>query len=354
VRLLVLGGSWFVGRFVVLEAMERGHDVAVFNRGRSQSALAAGVEHLRGDRESPTDLDALARHGQWDALIDVSGSIPAVVRRSAELLKRAASHCTFISTISVYRGWPHVPVDEGSPLWAGDPALDPGTRRWDPDAYGPLKVGCEMASRDAFGADRLLILRPHVVLGPFEYVGRLPWWLSRMRRGGRVLAPAPDRGIQPVDARDLSSFLLDQVERGAVGVYNVAPSSTSTTYGDMLRACVDATADVAVRPATIVWADEEWLVRHGVTQWTELPLWRNTAAPWGMNVDRASQAGLRCRPLAETVADTWAWLRTGDRPVEHERYGEHGIDAAKEDSLTTRWLVEHPLPSSGTPSRPGS
>jgi 2'-hydroxyisoflavone reductase len=333
--------------------MKRGHDVTVFNRGRSTSVVPPGVEHVRGDRESPATLEALAGRGPWDALIDVSGSVPAVVRRSAELLKRAASHCVFVSTISAYRDWPHAPVDEDTPLWDGDPTFDPGTRRWDPDAYGPLKVGCEMASRDAFGTDRLLVLRPHVVLGPFEYVGRLPWWLSRMRRGGQVLAPAPDRGIQPVDVRDLSGFLLDQVERGNVGVYNVAPQSTLATYGDMLRACADATADAAHSQPTVVWADEDWLVRQGLTQWTELPLWRNAAAPWGMNAERASRAGLRCRPLAETVADTWAWLREGGRPIDHERFGEHGIDAAKEASLIRRWLAEHPQPSPGPGSRSG-
>jgi 2'-hydroxyisoflavone reductase len=344
VRLLVLGGSWFVGRVLVLEARQRAHDVTVFNRGLSSATLPPGVEHVRGNRETSTDLEALARRGPWDAVIDVSGSVPAVVRRSAKVLERVARHCTFVSTISVYRDWPHAPVDEDSAVWEGDPEFDPGTRRWDPDAYGPLKVGCEIATRDAFGPDRLLVLRPQVVLGPFEYVGRLPWWLTRMSRGGQVLAPAPDRGIQPVDVRDLTRFLLDQVERGTAEVYNVAPTSAAATYGDMLRACADVTTSARQSPVTLVWADEEWLVRQGVTQWTELPLWRNAAAPWGMNADRAQRAGLRSRPLAQTVADTWAWLRTGDRPVKHERFAEHGLDPAKEAALITRWLAEHPLP----------
>jgi nucleoside-diphosphate-sugar epimerase len=247
-----------------------------------------------------------------------------------------------VSTISAYRDWPHAPVDEESPLWDGDPSLDPGTRRWDPDAYGPLKVGCEIASREAFGADRLLVLRPHVVLGPHEYVGRLPWWLSRLRRGGQVLAPAPDRGIQPIDVRDLGTFLLNQVERRTAGIYNVAPPSTEATYGDMLRACAQATAQVTREPVSLVWADEQWLTRQGVTQWTELPLWRNAAAPWGMDASRARAVGLRCRPLAKTVEDTWAWLQAGGRPVTHERFAEHGIDPAKESQLIKSWLAERP------------
>ena len=342
VRLLVLGGSWFVGRTVVTEARRRGHGVTVYNRGLSSTEWPPGVDHVRGDREAQDDLHDLARRGPWDTVIDVAGSVPAVVRRSARVLADVAGRCVFVSTISAYRDWPHAPVDEDSALWDGDPAFDPGTRSWDPDAYGPLKVGCEMASREAFGDDRLLVLRPHVVLGPHEYVGRLPWWLSRMRRGGKVLAPAPDRGIQPVDARDFASFLLDQVERGTAGIYNVAPPNTEATYGDMLRACAHVTAEVALQPVTLVWASEEWLTHRGVGQWTELPLWRNAAAPWSMDATRAHSVGLRCRPLAQTVADTWAWLRTGGRPVAHERFAEHGIDPAKEARLITSWLAERP------------
>jgi nucleoside-diphosphate-sugar epimerase len=343
VRVLILGGSWFVGRAVVESAVARGHDVTVFNRGRSPAALPGGVRHVMGDREKASDLKSLVQAGPWDAAVDVSGSVPAVVARSAELLAPAVGHCTFVSTISAYRDWPHTPIDEDSPLWDGDPGFDPLTRRWDPDAYGPLKVGCEMACREAFGEERLLVLRPHVVLGPHEYVGRLQWWLARLRRGGQILAPAPNRGIQPIDARDLSGFLLDQVERHATGVYNVAPDSGEATFGDMLNACHDVVGS-SHQPAEFVWVDENWLTIRGVTQWTELPLWRNAAAPWSMKTDRARAAGLRCRPLAQTVADTWAWLERGGQPVTHERFGEHGIDPVREETLLRRWLTERRRP----------
>jgi 2'-hydroxyisoflavone reductase len=219
-------------------------------------------------------------------------------------------------------------------LWDGDPGCDPGTRAWDPDAYGPLKVGCELAARQVFGPDRLLVVRPQVVLGPWEYVGRLPWWLSRLRRGGRVLAPGPDRGIQPVDARDLAAFTLDLL---AGGVFNVAAPIGRETYGGMLAACAAAVADAAVAPAQVVWVDEDWLVQRGVVQWTELPLWRNAAAPWAMDTSHAQAAGLVCRRLSATVADTWAWLRSGGRPVEHERFAEHGIDPRREAALLAEW-----------------
>ena len=296
----------------------------------------AGIEVLRGDRESEHDLRVLAGHGPWDAVIDPAGSVPAVVSQAARILADAASHCTFVSTVSAYRGWPHSQVNEESPLWDGDPDCDPGTRQWDPDAYGPLKVGCEKAWQQTYPSDRLLILRPHVVLGPAEYVGRLPWWLRRVNRGGPVLAPAPDRGIQPVDVRDLSAYLLNQVESQSAGIYNVAPPNTSATYGDMLRFCLDAVGTPQV-PLDFVWADENWLETQGVAQWTELPLWRNATAPWSMDTSRAYETGLRCRPLADTVKDTWHWLQDGGQPIHHERFDEHGIEPSKESEIIERW-----------------
>ncbi|MER7006265.1 NAD-dependent epimerase/dehydratase family protein [Dactylosporangium sp. NPDC000555] len=351
-RVLVLGGSWFVGRTVIEEASGRGHDVTVFNRGVTPSPLPAGVRRIVGDRESAADVRSLARSGPWDVVIDVSGSVPAVVRRSASALADVAERCVFVSTISAYREWPHAPVDENSPVWDADPDNDPGTRRWDPDAYGPLKVGCEIACQEAFGLRRLLVLRPHVVLGRYEYVGRLPWWLARMRQGGQVLAPAPDRAIQPIDVRDLAQFLLDCVERGDSGLFNVAPLAEAASYSLMLHACMEATVVSAQRQVELVWVDEDWLLGQGVTQWTELPLWRNAAAPWGMNVDRAYAAGLRCRPLADTVYDTWAWLRDGGRAVDHQRFAEHGIAAEKESAIIGRWLTR--TGRAGGLSRPAS
>jgi nucleoside-diphosphate-sugar epimerase len=348
--MLVLGGSWFVGRVVAEDAVARGLDVTVFNRGRSGQA-PAGVHTVQGDREDAADVRRLAGHGPWDVMIDVSGSVPAVVSRSAQLLADVVGACVFVSTISVYRDWPHVPVNEDSPLWEGDPRFDPGTRAWDPDAYGPLKVGCEIACRRAFGERRLLTVRPPVVLGRYEYVGRLPWWLERMRRGGKVLAPAPDRAIQPVDVRDLSGFILDQAVRGTRGVFNVAAPVGGCTYGDMLRCCAEVVPDSASR-SRLIWVDEDWLVSKRVTQWTELPLWRNALAPWGMSTDRAQSAGLVCRTISETVADTWAWWCSGGRPVVHERWAEHGMDAAREADLIGQWLAAHPAQDS--PGRQGT
>ncbi|MGL5809527.1 MAG: NAD-dependent epimerase/dehydratase family protein [Nocardioides sp.] len=337
-RVLLLGGSWFVGRMVAQDAIVRGHRVTVFHRGVS-GAPPTGARVVHGDRERAEDVRRLASHGPWDVVVDTAGSIPAVVGASSRILADVSERLVLVSTISAYRDWPHRPVDENSALWAGEPDHDPGTRGWEPDAYGPLKVGCEMAARRWYGDNGLLILRPHVVLGRYEYVGRLPWWLARMRRGGHVLTPGPDRPIQPIDVRDLSRFLIGLAETRVTGTFNVAAPAGRETFGDMLTACAQVVADESDLPPDLVWVDEDWLETQGVTQWTELPLWRNAPAPWSMNVSKALAAGLHCRPLADTVADTWRWISAGGQPVPHERFAQHGIDPAKEASLITRWLA---------------
>ena len=334
-RLLVLGGTWFVGRTLVEEAASRGHELTIFNRGKSGASQPSGVQVIHGDREDWADLTRLAAEGPWDAVVDVPGSVPSVVRDSARALVDVADRYVFMSTVSVYQRWPHQPVSEESPLHEGDPDFDPGWRHWDAAAYGPLKAGCEAAIRREYG-DRWLFLRPGVVLGPYEYVGRVAWWLDRMRRGGRVLAPGTaDRGIQPVDVRDLVNFALDQVERGQRGAFNVAAPVDRETYGGMLEACRDA----AKSSAEVVWVSEEWLAERGVRQWTELPLWRIPPGTWAMDATRAAEQGLYCRALRETVVDTSAWLSSGGRAVAHERQAEHGIDTAKEKALLDEWFA---------------
>ncbi|MGP4104007.1 hypothetical protein ACTWPW_57000 [Nonomuraea sp. KM90] len=332
VRLLVMGGSWFVGKALVSAALKRDWEVTVFNRGLSHRGMPGQVRHIRGDWERAEDLLLLRGHC-WDVVIDVAGAIPALVRDVVRAVSDRTSHYVYLSTVSVYREWPHLAVDEASALWPGDPDLDPGTRRWDPDAYGPLKAGCELAIRREMG-ERALFLRSHVILGPGEYVGRLPWWLRRMERGGAVLAPAPaSRPIQPIDVRDLARFALDLADRRCSGTYNVAAPRGRDTYADLLEACRRTTGSTA----EVEWVDERWLVEQGVRQWTELPLWRALPTAWDMHVDKAQAAGLTCRPLLATVADTWQWLVGGGAPILHERQAEHGIDAQREADLLSRW-----------------
>ncbi|MFJ6571210.1 NAD-dependent epimerase/dehydratase family protein [Streptomyces sp. NPDC091292] len=336
-RILVLGGTWFLGRAVVRAGLGRGWSVSVFNRGRSGVA-PDGVREIRGDRRVAEDLAALAGHGPWDAVIDTSASelAPRDVLAGAEVLEPVAGRYVYVSTVNAYRGWPDQPLTESSEVLDGpaDADVDYGRlpANWDgPDwYYGRQKAGAERASLAAFGAGRVSILRPGVILGPGEYVGRLPWWLRRVAKGGAILAPGdPGRHIQPVDVRDVAAFALDRAAASGGGAFNVTAPLGRETMGGFLTACLDVTGTAG----RLVWAPDGLLVGQGVRQWTELPLWRTHAGVWSVDSAGAEAAGLRCRPLAETVAATWEWLQGGGTAVQHPRWAEHGITGAREEGI---------------------
>ncbi|MGF1431178.1 NAD(P)H-binding protein [Kitasatospora sp. LaBMicrA B282] len=338
-RILFLGGSVFLGRAFVQEALARGHDVTVFNRGRSGPDLP-GVEAVRGDRQSAADLAALVERAPgperaWDVVIDTSGQQPHTVAAAARALREHARHYVFVSSIHAFVDWPERPVDESSPLHecaADSPADLPFSTA--------LKAGCERAVIAEFGAERSTILNCGLLVGPYENVGRLPWWLERMARGGRVLAPGrPELPIQLIDARDFATFGLDLGERGVGGRFLTTALSGSSSYGELLAACVAATGS----DAELVWVDDDRLRAAEVTPWSEVPLWfpefedGQPTAIWQADARAAAAAGLHCRPLAETVRDTWAWLQERgprDRPYTQGAQGDViGIDPAKEQRI---------------------
>jgi 2'-hydroxyisoflavone reductase len=334
-RVLVLGGSWFLGRTVVDRALTLGWDVTTFRRGVSGED-APGVTTIRGDRTKSEDLARLSKAGPWDAVIDTSGFVPRETLAVARALEPVAARYVFISTVSVYEGWPVAPLTEASavlecPSDAG-PGFgfdgDPG-----PSIYGFTKAGSERAVLETFGSERAALLRPGVILGPREYVGRLPWWLRRIEQGGQVLAPGrPERSIQPIDVRDVAAFAL-HAAIGPVGTYNVTAGGRET-MSDFLSACRDTVGS----DTQFEWiTDEEWLVAQGVAQWTELPLWRTYAGAWSVDSSVARAAGLMPRPIRETVADTWEWLQSGGTGVVHERASEQGIAPEKERAILATW-----------------
>jgi 2'-hydroxyisoflavone reductase len=337
VRVLVLGGTWFLGRTVVEEALARGFDVTTFNRGRSGTPVP-GAKQIHGDRNNPEDLARLAAHGPFDAVIDPSGYVPAQVGQTAAALAEATGRYVFISSVSAYTGWPVEPLTEKSPVLNCPPDADAdfgydGEPGW-PTRYGFTKSGSEAAVRRVFGDAGTVILRPGVILGPWEYVGRLPWWLNRLRRGGKILAPgSPDRAIQPVDVRDAAAFALHTALAETGGTFNVAAPVGHTTFAAMLDACQQVTGS----DGELVWADPPFLTEHGVRQWTELPLWRTPPGTWNVATDAAAAAGLACRPIEETVADTWAWLNGAGSTIRHERAAELGIDPDRERALVQAW-----------------
>ncbi|MEW2434316.1 NAD-dependent epimerase/dehydratase family protein [Streptomyces caniferus] len=332
-RMLVLGGTWFLGKEVVRGALKRGWDVTTFNRGRS-APDTPGTEPIHGDRTSANDVRRLARSGPWDAVIDTSSSDlpPRDVLLATQALRNQTARWVHISTVSVYAGWPHDPLTEDSPLLECPPDADEtyGYTGADgsPTEYGFQKAGGERAVSDVFDG-RAVFLRPGVILGPGEYVGRLPWWLSRAHQGGQILAPAPaERRIQPVDVRDVAHFALDQAADSTTGAYNVSHPE-GITFEDFVGTCLEVTGG-AGRP---VWAPASHLTEHNVRQWTELPLWRTHGGVWAVDSTKAIAAGLRCRPVRETISDTWSWLCADGRPVAHPRWAKHGIDPEKEEKI---------------------
>ncbi|WP_326655764.1 NAD-dependent epimerase/dehydratase family protein [Streptomyces anthocyanicus] len=329
-RILVMGGTWFLGKAIVETALARGCDVTTFNRGRS-GVDVPGVEVVHGDRTVQEDLQKLAQRGPWDSVVDTSSSElpPREVRLATTTLAGQARRWVHLSTVSVYEGWPHEPLTEASPLLRcpadADGSFGHTGEDGSPTQYGFQKAGGERAVTEAFG-DEAVFLRPGVILGPGEYVGRLPWWLERAQRGGRVLAPAPaEQRIQPVDVRDVAAFAVRLAAGAGRGAFNVThPDGIS--FGDFLAQCLRVTGSDGA-PA---WVDPAVLTEHGVKQWTEVPLWRTHAGVWAVDSRRAVEAGLRCRPIADTVRDTWEWWAGEGRPVDHPRRAEHGIAAEKE------------------------
>jgi 2'-hydroxyisoflavone reductase len=299
VRILVLGGTLFVGRAVVEAALERGHDVTLFHRGETGAELFPEVERVLGDRDG--GLDALAGRA-FDAVVDTSGYVPRVVGQACATLAAAGRYC-FVSSVSAY-------AEDATHFDEETGPVDPEPDSEDVSAhYGALKAACERVVRDAFG-ERAFVVRPGLIVGPHDPTDRFTYWVRRFDRGGEVLAPAPpEREVQFIDVRDLAGWMVRALEDGAAGTYNA--TGEPTTLATVLEECARA----AGRAAEVRWVDEALLVEAGVEPYTELPLWIPEGEdPYGrfggMPNGRAVRAGLTLRPLADTVQATLAWVRT--------------------------------------------
>ncbi|MFB4304643.1 NAD-dependent epimerase/dehydratase family protein [Actinomadura sp. GTD37] len=320
-RLLMLGGTEFVGRAVTDDALARGWDVTVFHRGRH--APPEGVQSLHGDRTAEDGLKAL-EDGEWDAVVDTWSGAPSAVRDTARLLDGRAGQYVYISSRSVYRFPTPLGLGEDAAVVDGSP--DDG----DVD-YAAAKRGGELAALDVFG-DRALLVRAGLILGPYENIGRLPWWLTRVARGGGVLAPGPRGiGIQYVDARDLAAWTLDAAVRGLHGPYDVVSPPGHATMDELLQACVRVTGS----DADLVWTAPETILGAGIQPWTDLPVWLPPGEAHDTmhraDVTKALSAGLRCRPVQETVADTWEWLQSiGGRAPQRPDRPAVGLAPGKE------------------------
>jgi 2'-hydroxyisoflavone reductase len=317
VRVLLLGGPRFLGRAVADAALERGHELTFFNRGRTNPELYPEAEHLIGDRAG--DLGALNGRA-WDGVIDTSGYLPGAVRASAEVLRSSGHYC-FVSTVSVYADF-GAPIDESRPVAElGDLPEDEVTD----ESYGPLKALCETRVLEVF-ADRAVVVRPGLISGPHDPTGRFTYWPHRIARGGEVLAPAPaDAPMQSVDARDFGAWLVSLCEQKANGTFNA--THPGFTWSDLVESC----REVAGEEAQITWVAPEFLVEHGVGQWMELPLWiHDPALAYADRVDvtRALDAGLTFSPLAETVRGALSEAATTDAA---------GLSPDREAELLALW-----------------
>ncbi|MDT7538798.1 MAG: hypothetical protein QOI82_2383 [Actinomycetota bacterium] len=328
-RLLVLGGTRFVGRAVVTDAVARGWDVTVLNRGAT-ARPPDGVTTLTADRTSYAELGDVLGDLSWDAVVDTWAGAPSVVRDAAGLLAARTQRYGYVSTRSVYV-WPPAPgADESAPLVDADPDAE----RTD---YAADKRGGELAAVREYGADRVLMARAGLILGPYEDIGRLPWWLSRIARGGRVVAPGePRRGLQYVDARDLAAWMLDNLVRGAAGPVDIVCPPDVVTIEALLTACIDVTGS----DADLVWVPEDVLEEEGAEGWTQLPCWvPSTGELAGMmesDTSKAIATGLRSRPVEQTVRDTWEWLQRDGMPAPREGLPLNGLPAELEGRLLAR------------------
>jgi 2'-hydroxyisoflavone reductase len=303
-RLLVLGGTRFLGRHVVTAALDRGHEVATFTRGVSGEP-PAGVRALHGDRDDPEALPQAL--GEWapELVVDTSGQTRAAARNAAAALGDVRGYA-FVSSLNAYATWPPGPIgrEDDEPTW--------GT---DDDEYGPIKAASERMLGNVLG-DRFLSARAGLIVGPYDPLYRLGWWLDRIARGGRVVVPAEgrDQPIALVDARDLAGWLVDAVERGMSGAVNATGPAGMTTFGGLLETCREATgSDAAWAPVP-----EADLLAAGVQPWQHLPLWlpaEEASTAWDVDTTRARALGLPTRPVRDSVADTWAWQRGRERPA---------------------------------------
>jgi 2'-hydroxyisoflavone reductase len=336
-KVLVIGGTAFLGRATVEAALARCYEVTLLNRGKTNGDLFPGVARLYGDRNNPADLEQL-KSGRWDAAIDTCGYLSASVGATVEALSDQVDHYTFISSISVYADNGPLNQDESAPVLAlGDGPEDAA----DMQTYGARKARCEQVA-EALMPGRVLNLRAGLLVGPHDYIDRFPYWVGRIAQGGEVLAPdGPEHPLQLIDVRDLAAWNLHMAATGQAGVFNADGPDYDLTLGATFAACREASGS----SAEFTWMAEDFLLEHNVAPFSELPLWLPNRPEYAgfMAYDcrKAQAAGLRYRPIVETARDTLEWLRTRPAIVETRpavvAQGQLGLTPKREQELLAAW-----------------
>jgi 2'-hydroxyisoflavone reductase len=339
-KILVLGGSRFLGRTFVEAAQRQNHDVTIFNRGNQNEGFK-DVEILTGDRFG--DLNEL-KNRYWDAVLDTSGFIPSSVLKSTELLKDRVKHYTFISSISVYKDWIQKNFNENYPVYnmSLEEAYELSKIGSDYEYYGQFKALCEVIAEKNMPG-RVLNVRAGQLIGPNDYTDRIPYWIHRMAKGGKVLAPgSPNRPVQLIDNQDLSYWILSMMASQAAGTFNATGPDYTLTMGEFLETCRKVTGS----NAEIVWCDEKFLLDQGVAPWTEMPLWvpehfplePELKEPWNgaftVNIDKAIASGLTFRALEESLVEIDEWEKQRNLAEDNWR---SGMLADREKELLELW-----------------
>jgi nucleoside-diphosphate-sugar epimerase len=333
-KILILGGTQFIGVHMVELAVQRGHAVTLFNRGKTNTDLFPQLEHLKGDRDA--QLDSL-KGRKWDAVIDDSGYFPRHVKLSAELLAPNVQRYLFISSISAYATFAH-PNKEDSPLGK---LADETSEKFDGAAYGPLKALCEKAAETAMPG-RVAVVRPGVIVGPRDPTDRFTYWPARAARGGDMVCPGtPKDRIQFIDSRDLAALVISLVEKQTVGIFNAISPPGMFTMGDLVQASI-AAANAQAKPSPApraVWIPADFLDKEKVQPWSDMPIWVPEIGDFaGMpetSVAKALKAGLSIRPMQTTVNDTLAWHL--QRPEAERAKLKAGLTPEREQALLTSW-----------------
>ena len=340
-KILIIGGTIFLGRHLIEAALARGHQVTIFNRGQHNPDLYPEIEKLRGDRSN--DLTAL-RGRRWDAVIDTCGYVPGVVRKSAELLADAVEHYTFISSCSVYANFDLAGTDENAPVKTitseqlrEAEKIETGERATAliyGEMYGALKALCEGAAEEAM-PNRVLNVRAGLIVGAHDYSDRFTYWVRRVAEGGEVLTPGrPERRVRVIDARDLAEWIVRTIETRQTGIYNTTGAEDDLTMARLLGEC----RTVSGSEARFIWASEKFLLEQKVEAWSEMPLWlpEEYNGIFAVKNDKAIAAGLTFRPLADTISDTLMW--DAARPANTERRA--GLKQEREQQLLQS-LLQH-------------
>lgn len=332
-KILIIGGTLFLGRHLVEAAQARGHVVTLFNRGKTNPDLFPDVEKLHGDRDG--NLEAL-RDRHWDAAIDVAGMLPRHVRATAQLLANAVKHYTCISTVSVYANFSKPGMDESALVGK---LSHETVEQITGETYGPLKALCERAAQEAMPG-RVLIIRPGLIVGPHDNSDRFTYWVRRIKQGGEVLAPGnPDRQVTFIDARDLAEWTIRMIEANRTGVYNALGPNEPITLRQVLETC----KAVSGSDANFIWMDDKFLLDNDAQPWMEIPLWipdiEEEKGFFTVDFSKAIADGLTSRPLESTIRDIVEWdtARSAHEPTELKA----GLKAQKEAALLQTWHQHH-------------